>query len=71
MATGTVKVWRESGGYGFITPDDGGNDIFAHAKFFEPGVVPAIGLRVRFNIVHDTHAIGNRTRADDIRVEAA
>ena len=30
MATGTVKWFNESKGFGFITPEAGGDDLFAH-----------------------------------------
>jgi CspA family cold shock protein len=52
MATGTVKWFNEAKGFGFITPVDGGKDLFAHFSAIQEQGFKSLkeGQRVRFDV---------------------
>jgi len=52
MATGTVKWFSASKGYGFISPEDGGTDVFAHFSAIEMDGFKTLkeGQRVEYDV---------------------
>ena len=49
MSTGTVKFFNVDKGFGFITPDDGGKDVFVHANGLN-GINIDEGSKVSFDV---------------------
>jgi CspA family cold shock protein len=58
--TGTVKFFNHSRGFGFITPDDGGKDVFLHISALQKSGLPALdeGARVSFETEPDRRGKG-------------
>ena len=55
MATGTVKWFNSTKGFGFIQPDNGGADIFVHISAVERAGMTTLneGQKVNFEIEQD------------------
>ena len=68
MPTGTVKFFNSDKGYGFIKPDDGGQDVFVHAKDVERAGLPQLveGMRLGYDMEVDSRT--SKSRAGRLRL---
>ena len=57
---GTVKFFNQTKGYGFISPDDGGKDVFVHVTAVQRSGIPELveGTKVSFEIQPDKRGRG-------------
>jgi CspA family cold shock protein len=55
MTTGTVKWFNATKGYGFISPDDGGGDVFLHISAVEQAGIGSVneGDKLSFELEKD------------------
>ena len=55
MIMGTVKFYNDMKGFGFIQPDNGGNDVFVHATALERAGIRGLreGQKVTFDTAED------------------
>jgi cold shock protein len=55
MAKGTVKWFNSKKGFGFIQPDDGGNDVFVHISAVERAGMHSLneGQKISYEVVAD------------------
>ena len=65
MATGTVKFFNGDKGYGFITPENGGSDVFVHVSALQGGTLSE-GQRVSYDLGHDRKT--GKSKAENVRV---
>jgi CspA family cold shock protein len=66
MATGTVKWFNSSKGFGFIQPDAGGNDVFVHISAVERAGMQSLndGQKINYEIVKDQRS--GKSSADNL-----
>jgi CspA family cold shock protein len=64
MTIGTVKFFNTSKGFGFISPEGGGKDVFVHATAVEAAGMRTLqeGQKVSFDVVPDARGRKNEKR---------
>jgi CspA family cold shock protein len=50
MPSGKIKMFNDDKGFGFIQPDDGGNDVFFHVSSLREGDEITVGKAVTFEM---------------------
>jgi len=67
VTNGTVKFYNDQKGFGFIQPEDGGNDVFVHATALERSGMSALseGQKVSFTTAVDQRS--GKTAVDSIQ----
>lgn len=66
MATGTVKFFNDEKGFGFITPETGGQDVFVHVSALERGNSLREGDKVTFELGQDRKT--GKSKAENVSV---
>lgn len=67
MATGTVKFFNHSRGFGFIAPSDGGQDVFVHATAVERAGLPSISEGQKLSYEVETNSRNGKTAAVNLQ----
>jgi CspA family cold shock protein len=67
MATGTVKWFNATKGFGFIQPNDGGNDVFVHISAVERAGLSNLneGQKVSYELKTDSQR--GKTSAENLQ----
>jgi CspA family cold shock protein len=65
MPTGKVKFFNADKGFGFITPEDGGTDVFVHVSALQYGDVLKEGQSVSYDLGQDRKT--GKSKAENVR----